>query len=290
MDIALYIKNRLKELGLGQRDLARAANVTESYISQLLSQKKLPPAPNRSGLYDKIGRVLKLPHGQLAKLAQLQRRERLKKRLGDEASPLLPALRELVLRKCQPDKHRQVRTIFEKQPLGELERFVMHKLLSVVQNIAGKERDHRAWMRRVAELSQERHSQMRVALPKLLNATIFDLSNEHDLALLNTIIASWDIDLHTFAMEIVLNRKITPGYQKTFEFVERGPEAPLQEERGLREFLQDASLSGDASADEIAFLRTLRFAGRQPTPLYYYREVQSLRDPLHFRIVNGGRT
>lgn len=39
MNIALLIKNRLKELRLGQRDLARAADVTESYISQLLTQK-----------------------------------------------------------------------------------------------------------------------------------------------------------------------------------------------------------------------------------------------------------
>jgi hypothetical protein len=27
----------------------------------------------------------------------------------------------------------------------------------------------------------------------------------------------------------------------------------------------------------------LRFKGKIPTPLYYYRELQNLRDPLHFR-------
>jgi len=26
----------------------------------------------------------------------------------------------------------------------------------------------------------------------------------------------------------------------------------------------------------------LRFKGKRPTPLYYYRELQNLRDPLHF--------
>jgi transcriptional regulator with XRE-family HTH domain len=98
--IALPIKNRLKELGLGQRHLARAANVTESYISQFLAQKKLPPSPNRTDMYEKIGRVLKLPHGQVAKLADLERREQLKKRLGDQPAPLLHEVRELILRKC----------------------------------------------------------------------------------------------------------------------------------------------------------------------------------------------
>jgi len=33
----------------------------------------------------------------------------------------------------------------------------------------------------------------------------------------------------------------------------------------------------------VAFLKTLRFRDKRPTALYYYRELQSLRDPLHFR-------
>lgn len=289
MDIALFIRNRLKELGLGQRDLARAADVTESYISQLLTQKKLPPAPNRSDMYDKIGRVLKLPQGQLAKLADLQRREQLKKRLGDQPSPLLPDVRELILRKCQPDKHRQIRTIFEKQPFGELERFVTQKLLSVVKSVARQELDNHAWLRRVARLSRKSYPQMRVTVLKFLDTTIFDLSNENCIAFLNPLIESWDIDLATFCIEIVLNRRVAPGHQKTFEFVERGPEAPLQEEPGLREFLEDTSLSGNATEDELAFLRKLTFENKRPTSLYYYRELQSLRDPLHFQIPSGGR-
>ena len=65
------IGRRLKETGLEQRDLARAAQVTESYISQLLTRKKAPAAPDRTDLYDKLGKVLKFPHGELARLAGL---------------------------------------------------------------------------------------------------------------------------------------------------------------------------------------------------------------------------
>ena len=46
MDACSLIRRRLKELGLEQKDLAAAAKVTESYISQLLTRKKAPPAPN----------------------------------------------------------------------------------------------------------------------------------------------------------------------------------------------------------------------------------------------------
>jgi hypothetical protein len=104
---------------------------------------------------------------------------------------------------------------------------------------------------------------------------------------LDPLIEFWDIDLATFGLEIVLNRRVAPGQPKKFEFVEKDFEASLGEEPGLREFLQDASLSGGASEDEIAFLKKLRFKERRPTALYYYRELQNLRDPLHFRTVKA---
>ena len=44
MDVSLVIRHRLEELGLEQRDLAAATEVTESNVSQLLTRKKAPPA------------------------------------------------------------------------------------------------------------------------------------------------------------------------------------------------------------------------------------------------------
>lgn len=286
MPIALLIRNRLKELGLDQRDLARAADVTESYISQLLTQKKLPPAPNRTDMYEKLGRALKLPQGQLAKLADQQRREQLRKRLGDQPTPLLHNVRELILRKCHPRKTRQIREIFEKQHFGELERFVTQKLLGVVKSVARQELDNPMWVRKVARLSKKSYPQMRVTVLEFLDTTIFDLSSENCIAFLDPLIESWDIDLATFCIEIVLNRRVAPGHHKTFEFMERGPDKTSGEEPGLKEFLQDPLLSGDATEEELIFLRALTFENKRPTSLYYYRELQSLRDPLHFQTSN----
>ena len=64
MDVCLAIKQRLEKLELEQRDLATAAEVTESYISQLLTRKKLPPAPDRTDIYEKIGEILEAPERQ----------------------------------------------------------------------------------------------------------------------------------------------------------------------------------------------------------------------------------
>ena len=66
MDVSLVIKQRLGELGLDQRDLAAAVQVTDSYISQLLTRRKAPPAPGRTDIYDRVGEFLKLPAGELA--------------------------------------------------------------------------------------------------------------------------------------------------------------------------------------------------------------------------------
>ncbi len=139
MDVCLVIKQRLEELGLEQRDLAAAAEVTESYISQLLTRKKLPPEPSRTDIYDKIGKFLKLPSGKLTKLADHQRREVLKRNLDDPPKPLFKEVRELILRKCTPGNEKQIREIFEKQPFGELERLVTQKLLDVVRRVAKDE-------------------------------------------------------------------------------------------------------------------------------------------------------
>src|SRR5438067_6875285 len=135
VDVCFVIKQRLSELGLEQRDLAAAAEVTESFISQLLTRKKLPPAPERTDIYEKMGRFLNLPHGELSKLADLQRREELKRNFMDPPAPLFKELRELILRKCPPEKEKQIRSVFEKQHFGELERLITQKLLDVVKRV-----------------------------------------------------------------------------------------------------------------------------------------------------------
>jgi transcriptional regulator with XRE-family HTH domain len=243
MDVALVIRERLEELGLEQRDLARAAHVTESYVSQLLSGKKAPPAPHRTAIYERLDRFLKLPPGELTKVAERERIEDLKRRLGERVEPLFPRVRQLLLHTCRADTAAQIVPIIERQPFGELERLVTRKLLEVVG----------------------------------ISSDIFHLTAKH-IALLESRIEAWDIDLATFALEIVLRPRAGTQRVRRFEVVERNAEP----EPGLAKFLADKSLSGTASHGELEFLKALQFQGRRPSALYYYRELQNLRDPLHF--------
>jgi transcriptional regulator with XRE-family HTH domain len=290
MDVCLLIRQRLAELGLEQKDLAAAAQVTESYISQLLARKKLPPAPERTDIYDKMSRALKLPPGTLSTLADVQRKEELKRSLGDPPAPLFREVRELILQKCSPSREAEIRGIFEKQTFGELERLVTQKLLDVVKRVAREELDSENWLRLVARLAGRSYEDMRVSVLEFLDTDIFNLSVANCVSFLDPLIESWDLDLSSFGMEIVLNRRLAPGDSKKFEFVEKEADQPLAEEPGLKEFLRDPVLRSGATSEEIEFLKTLRFKERRPSSLYYYRELQSLRDLLHFPAAALGNT
>ncbi len=285
INITDLIKHRLEELGHEQRDLAAAAEVTESYISQLLTGKKALPAPNRSDIYKKIDAFLKLPSGELAKLANLRRKEELERTIEEPVRPLFQEIRELILQKCKAEKVKQLDLIFEKEPFGEIERLITQKLLDVAKGVAKEEWKNENWLRVIAWLNHKSYEEMRVIVLEFLDTDIFNLSVQNFLYFLDPFIQSWDIDLVTFRMKIVLVPELGHERIKQFEFVERESEPEADEQPGLRDFLKDACLSRDTTQEELAFLKQLRFRfkGKRPTALYYYRELQNLRDPLHFQ-------
>lgn len=282
MDLSSILRQRLDQSGYEQRDLAIAAEVTESYISQLLTRKKAPPDPARTDIYAKIEEFLKFRRGEITKLVQIQRQDELKRKLANPPAPLFKEVRELVLGKCKRERQGQVRAIFERQPFGEFELLVTQKLLDVVKGIAKQELEKGNWLRLVASLNERSYEEMRVAILEFLDTDVLNVSVEHCTAFLDPLIESWDIDLVNFNLEITLNRRIVSGHKKRFAFVEQ-PESPGEDEPGLKQFLQDTFLADGLSEADIEYLRALRLGGRHPTPLFYYRELQNLRDPLHFR-------
>jgi transcriptional regulator with XRE-family HTH domain len=283
MDVRSLIRKRLDELGLEQKDLAAAAKVTESYVSQLLTRRKLPPAPERTDIYGRMEKALRLPSGQLSELAELERRESMQKQFAGPLAPLLPELRRLVLAKCAPSREPELRAIFEREPLGELERLVTEKLLDVVKRAVRADLENESWLRLVARLSGSSYEVLRVRALEFLDTDVFNTSADDCATFLDPLLETWEIDVPTFATEVRLNPRLVTDPVRRFEFVERDGVRGAAEPPGLSEFLRDSALSADATPEELALLRGLRFPDRQPTALYYYRELQSLRDPLHFR-------
>jgi hypothetical protein len=283
MDLPLVIRHRLRDLGYEQRDLAAAAQVTESYVSQLLARKKAPPAPRRTEIYNRMEVFLRLPRGELSRLAEVQRKEELKKKIAEPTVPLLPELRALLLTKCAARSVVRVRAILEKEPFGELEGLVARKFLDVAKDTARDRACREKWVSVAAGGNQLRREQTKAALGKLMRMDVVTASVEHCIPLLNALIQEWNIELETFSVQIAINRKISIDGVRRFEFVEQGPGDDPSLQPGLQEFLGDKSLSGDATEEEIDFLKKLSLKGRRPVPIYYYRELQNLRDPVHFR-------
>jgi transcriptional regulator with XRE-family HTH domain len=282
VDIASVIRRRLNELGIEQRELAVAAEVTESYISQLLAKKKTPPASDRTDIYIKFAKVLKLPSKDLSRLADTQRREEHKRKVLDPPRPLFQEFRELILRKCLPTKRKQITNIFEREPFGELERFITQRLLDVAKRVAKEELEDESWIHRVARVGKRGYEETRVAILEFLDTDVFHVSVENCVSFLDPLIESWDIEFDSFSMEIVLNRRLARSHLKKLEFREAEPEASSQVEPGLKDFLDDVKLSAGITDDERVFLKRLKFDGKRPSLLYYYRELQNLRDPLNF--------
>lgn len=278
MDFAFIVRQRLEELDLGQRELASAAEVTESYISQLLGRKKLPPLPNRTDLYDKMSRALGLPRDELARLAALEHHRALAEKLQVAAPPQFGPMRDLILRKCRPARLKRMRAIFEKEPFGEIEKIITRLLISVVRDEARAHARDEKWLRGVASRGRDTYRQMRVRMIDLLDsdphAPLGDFS-----PFIDPLVDWWDFDVDEFTLVI----ELASGTVRRFAFREESATSSGGEEAGLRKFLRDPALSSGATAEEIEILRRIQFSGRvKPTALFYYRMLQSLRDPLHF--------
>lgn len=284
MDLAVVIRRRLEHLGIGQRELAEAAEVTESYISQLLSNKKLPPASDRTDIYGKIAKILKVPPQELARVADVQRQENLKRKILQPPQPLFKEFRELILRKCVSGKRQRITNIFNREPFGEFERFITQKLLDAAKSAVREQLGDDQWIQRLAKTAKQGYEDTRVSILDFLDTDISHVSVENCVSFLDPLIDSWDVDLETFTILIVLNRRLSRAHKKRLEFRETGTELSAEMEPGLKQFLADPKFSANVTEDELVFLKSLQFRGKRPTALYYYRELQNFRDPLNFVI------
>src|SRR5947209_1684208 len=242
----------------------------------------MPPAPDRTDIYGKFAKVLNLSGTELSRLAELQRREEVKRKVLDPPRPLFQEFRLLILRKCVATKRKQITNIFEREPFGEFERFVTQKLLDITKRVARDELEDEKWIHRVALAGNKSYEETRVLILEFLDTDVFHISVENCVAFLDPLIESWDVEFDSFSMEVVLSRRLSRSHLKKLEFREAEPARSAEIEPGLTEFLNDAKLSGGITDDEIAFMKTLRLHGKHPAPLYYYRELQNLRDPLNF--------
>src|SRR5438046_6807985 len=98
---------------------------------------------------------------------------------------------------------------------------ITQTLLEVVKVFVREELGREKSLRIVARESDRSYKQMRVAVLEFLDADVFNITPESCIAFLDPLVASWDIDLSSFSLKIVLNHKSAADGSKTFEFVEK---------------------------------------------------------------------
>src|SRR5437879_11498989 len=87
------------------------------------------------------------------------------------------------------------------------------------QGTAQQELENESWLRAVAELSGRSYEQMRVIVLEFLDTDIFHVSIENCVSFLDPLTASWDIDLATFALVIVLNETLVSEDVTNMKFI-----------------------------------------------------------------------
>jgi len=209
--VSQLLRRRLKELKRTPRELAEAAQVSEEYVSDLLSGRRDPPAPGRTDLYDRMTKFLRLHRNDLPTCAKAEREGMVVKTKRPDAK-----IRTLLLELCDPSKVRKLdRRLSRKDTeTAVLDRLIAQRLLEVAQGFVRRQLDDEVGIRVAANREGISYLEMRMRLLEFLDCTVDSLSASDHEVFIRPRIGSWDIDLETKAMRIVLRSQEPAPRQK----------------------------------------------------------------------------
>jgi hypothetical protein len=196
--VGQLVRRRLRELKRTPRELAEAVRVSESYIADLVAGRRRPPAPG-SDLYAPMAKFLRLHRNDLPTCARVER-----SRVGLRRRRPAPEVRRLMLELCEPAKARQLGRRLMKPDGGELETLIVARLLEVAQGFVARRLDDEVGLRVAATREGCSYLDLRMRLLEFLDATSDSITVRDCEDFVRPRIATWDIDLDTRAMRIVL--------------------------------------------------------------------------------------
>src|SRR6266550_1661742 len=170
--VGQLLRRRLRELKRTPRELAEAVQVTEDYMADLVSGRRRPPAPGRSDLYAPMTKFLRLHRNDLPT--------------------------------CARERQRVLQRRFARPEGGELERVIVGRLLLVAQGFVNRKLEDEVGLRMAAVREGCTYLQARMRLLEFLDADAASLTPRDCDEFLRPRITTWDIDLDTHAMRIVL--------------------------------------------------------------------------------------
>ena len=93
---------------------------------------------------------------------------------------------------------------------------------------------------------------MRSLTLEFLDTDVFHISLANCTYFLDPMIDSWEIDLKSFGLRVILNRRFTAGGLRRFEFTEQESDPPFRMEPGLEQSLKNTAISGNVTEEELS--------------------------------------
>jgi len=196
--VSLLLRRRLRELKRTPRELAEAVKVSEDYMADLVAGRRRPPAPSRSDLYTPMTKFLRLHRNDLPTCARAERAS------AAAAGRPDPRVSRQLLELCAPERQRVVQRRLARPDGGTLETVIVGRLLSVAQGFVNRKLEDEVGLRMAATRDGCTYLEARMRLLEFLDADSASLTPRDCEEFLRPRINTWDIDLETHAMRIVL--------------------------------------------------------------------------------------
>jgi len=197
--VGQLLRRRLRELKRTPRELAEAVKVSEDYMADLVAGRRRPPAPSRTDLYAPMTKFLRLHRNDLPTCA---RAERAAVETGGQRPD--PEVARQVLELCAPDRQRAVQRRLARPEGAELETVIVGRLLQVAQGFVNRKLEDEVGLRMAATREGCTYLQARMRLLEFLDADPESLTPRDCEEFLRPRITTWEIDLDTRAMRIVI--------------------------------------------------------------------------------------
>jgi transcriptional regulator with XRE-family HTH domain len=207
--VGQLVRRRLKELKRTPRELAEALQVTERYIAELVSGRRLPPAPSRADVYAPMTKFLRLHRNDLPTCARAEREGE-----GPSKRRPSPRVREMLLELSHPDRTRALSRRLLQRRGPALDALVAHRLLEVAQGFVRRQLDDEVGIRVAASRDGCTYLELRMKLLEFLDRTPSSLTPADVEDFIRPRIGTWDIDFETQTMRIVLRAQEVAPRQK----------------------------------------------------------------------------
>jgi len=209
--VGQLVRRRLRELNRTPRELAAAVKVSEGYIADLVAGRRRAPAPSRSDLYTPMAKFLRLHRNDLPTCARAEHAT------APAARRPTPEVRRLALELCGPGTVRALTRRLARRDGPELEGLIVQRLLGVAQGFVIRQLEDEAGLSVAAAREGRSYLELRMRLLEFLDATPDSVTARDYEDFVRPRIATWELDLETRAMRIVLrSREVAPRRRRAF--------------------------------------------------------------------------